>query len=286
MTASHERPLIVGLDGSSTGDAAVQWAVEEAALGGLPLLLLSGFTTPVANMSDGVPASSTWLAGDEAHGEAQRSVDLALTKIGTEYPTVDVSGRVARGNIYDEVLTSARHADMVIIGARGGFHLFHAGLLGTPLTRRSPAPVVVTPTGLAAKPDGEVVVGITRGDDAHPVLAYAFEYAQRHTAPVRVVCCLPGRRASYQGTEEWLFDALSVWQNAYPDIRLSSLVVAANPTSRLIVDSEHARLLVIGGRRRVDTQWALRRRVHRLLRWTRRPVAVVPVGPETRPTSD
>lgn len=252
------------------------------------MLLLGTSVAPTSGVWCGVPASSARGADDEAQSRARRGLDLALRTVGTEYPTVHARGRVVLDNMYDAVLTVAKRADTVIIGGSGrDRRISRTGLLVQPLTRQSVAPFVITPSDSAANPDGEVLVGITMDRDTRSVLGYAFEHARRHTASVRVVCCRPPRpialdneaTTAYRETEERLFDTLSAWQNIYPDVRISSSVVAAHPTARLIADSEHARLLVIAGRARRGADWTLRHRIRRLLRWTRRPVAVVPAGP-------
>ncbi len=281
MTSAPERPLVVGLDGSAGSDTALRWGGEEAARGGLPLLLVRSYSAPVSATPHCVPGPA-WIGDDGAQAEAQREVDLALTTIDQSFPLVHARGRVVRGEIQDAVLTLAKRADTVIVA--GDRHMLRVGSLVEPLTKRSAAPVVVIPPDSAAPREGEVLVGLTLGSDTHSVLAYVFEHARRHSAAVRVVCCWPPRRIAlsreatltFRETEELLFDTLAIWRQIYPDVRLSSSVVAAHPTAQLIVDSEHARLLVIGGQSRPGADWALRRRIHRLLRWTRRPVAVVP----------
>lgn len=287
MTATRPRPLVVDLDGAAGSDAAVQWAGEEAARAGQPVLLLASCGTADCGADDGEPAGSGCVADPEARLQAQQCLDHAHAAIDTRHPGIQVCGRVVHGNLYDTTLAIARHAAAVIIGAPGGEPPnLRYGLVDRPLTRRSPAPLVITPAGGANPPGGAVLVAATPAGDTQPVLAFAFEHARRHTAPVRVLCCQPSRRVALSPdagpssleTEARLFDTLAGWRASYPDVPLSAAVVAAQPTSCLIEHSAHARLLVIGARMRHGTDWALRYRIRRLLRWTGRPVAVIPAG--------
>lgn len=285
--AAPARALLVGVEASASAAAALRWAAEEAAVSGLPLVLLATYTAALGTASYVAPVTSAGLGEDVTRGASQRHLDAALAAIESGHPTVHASGRVVRGPLYDALLALAEHADALIIGAPGGDQrISRTGVLGQPLTKRSPAPVVITPPNPAAAPDGEVLVGLTMDNDTPGVLAYAFRHARRHATPIRIVCCWPPRRLplsaaatmTFAETEQQLFDTLLDWQNNYPDVRVSASVVAAHPSAALTTEAEHARLLVIGGPRRRGAHWTLRHRLHRLLRWTHRPVAVVPAG--------
>lgn len=287
MTDAPLRPLLVGIDGSSRDAAAVRWAGDEAARGGLPLLLLCGYTTPIV-ASHALAAPTPWPTSEMVRADAQRHIEQALEQVNTSYPAVRAVGRAVQGHVHDALLALGQHADSLVVGCPGGpdDRISRVGLIGQPITKRSASPIVITPASSSTAVIGDVIVGVTLGNEVHHVLAYAFEHARRHAARVRILCSRPARRTGLDAEsslarfqlEERLFDVLSVWQQIYPDVPVSSTVVTDHPTARLIVESERALLLVIGGRQRRGTDWILRHRVHRLLRWTRRPVAVVPTS--------
>ena len=76
MDTIGSQTIVVGIDGSTTSDAALAWAVEEAARRGMPLHLVSAGTYQGA-------------APDAAHGDADIEAQVSLQALA------DADARVA-----------------------------------------------------------------------------------------------------------------------------------------------------------------------------------------------
>src|ERR1700687_1401423 len=74
--------IVVGVDGSSTGDAALRWAIEEATLRQAKIDVIHAWQEPPA----GTPAAEATAHALEAlmGGDAQRSWDAVVSRVFTE----------------------------------------------------------------------------------------------------------------------------------------------------------------------------------------------------------
>lgn len=126
-------PVVVGLDGTATSDAALDFALREASLRGTGLIAVHGLTTP------GV--KDTVLDRDHAHAMiaeriATRQADHPDVKV-VEEVVLDTPGRALLGH--------ATSAQLAVVGSRR--RLGHRGLLlrstGQYLLHQAPCPVAV-----------------------------------------------------------------------------------------------------------------------------------------------
>lgn len=107
-------PIVVGADGSAASRAAVDFAVEQAALRDAPLLA-------VCALAD-APGS---LGGSRG---CQEDFEQAMIRLEKEHPRIAVLRHVATGSARDALLAATRDAQMLIVGSRG-----REGLRGMPL---------------------------------------------------------------------------------------------------------------------------------------------------------
>ena len=138
--------IIVGTDGSSHSQEAVEWAVREAAMRQAPVTVVIVFQAAVGYW-DGKPS---YPEGDElarrARAVAQEQADKALGQLGaTPPPAVEV--RAIHGIPADELMKAARGADMLIVAARGsgGFARLLLGSVATQLSHHALCPLVIIP---------------------------------------------------------------------------------------------------------------------------------------------
>ncbi len=119
-------PVVVGVDGSSPGQAALRFAADEALLRGVPLLVVHAPT-------DTVDTATTDTILNAAVEEAKQSPELA------------VHGRAVPGDARHALVDASRRAAAVVVGARGagGFAGMRLGSVSHAVIRRAHCPVFV-----------------------------------------------------------------------------------------------------------------------------------------------
>jgi nucleotide-binding universal stress UspA family protein len=130
--------LVVGVDGSRTSQAAVDYAFEAAALRGAGLRAIWVWQPPVF----GGPDEPTAIL------ECRRQLSEAVAgRIGT-HSDVDLTHEVHSGHPVEELAKASEHALAVVVGRRGqgGFTGMRLGSVPHGLLHRAGCPVVTVPT--------------------------------------------------------------------------------------------------------------------------------------------
>lgn len=135
--------IVVGVDGSPAGAAAIGFAFEEASVRGARLRALLAWTHPVSTgPGDMVPLVHDLgiLAADE-----QRLLSEALAGRRAEYPDVEVVAETVRGRAARVLAEASGHADLLVVGSRGrgGFAGLLLGSVGHAMLMRARCPVAV-----------------------------------------------------------------------------------------------------------------------------------------------
>lgn len=138
--------IIVGTDGSSHSQEAVEWGMREAAMRQAPVTVVIVFQADVGYWG-GKPS---YPEGDElarkARAAAQEQTDKALSQLGvTPPPAVEV--RAIHGIPAAELMKASREADMLVVAARGsgGFARLLLGSVATQLSHHARCPLVIVP---------------------------------------------------------------------------------------------------------------------------------------------
>ncbi|MEO3755288.1 universal stress protein [Streptomyces sp. B6B3] len=152
-----ERPVVLGVDGSAAGEAAVEFAFQEAAYRDVPLRALHAWTPADAPASP--PPDPSLPHPDRPHVLAQGEERLlAETLAGrTErYPAVRVERSVVRGRARPALIDASADAGLLVLGARGrgGFAGLLLGSVSQAVQAHAHCPVVVV-RGTAARADRE-----------------------------------------------------------------------------------------------------------------------------------
>lgn len=256
-------PIVVGTDGSSHADIAVEWAADEAVRHLRPLHIVH------ATERYDIPAERV-LAEATARAEKNRP-ELAVTgELITESPAYAL--RIA-----------ARRAFEVVVGHRGdgGFDGMLLGSTGLRAAGHAQGPVVVI-RGAATERYREVVVGVD--GPAETALRYAFRAAAARGAWLRAVhTWLPPERAypvaldrACATAAERLAEAVAPWQERYPDVKVIEQTPSGHPIRELAERSALADLLVVGSRAAMGPHGLFLGPVaHGAIHHARCPVAVV-----------
>jgi nucleotide-binding universal stress UspA family protein len=137
VRAPGRRPVVVGVDGSSSSRRALGWAAEEARLRGVQLRAIHAAEMP----PPGWPGLDG-LAGVAAENGLAVLNQAIADELGT---TAIVAREVARGTPADALLRAAEDAELLVVGSRGrgGFAGLLLGSVSHQCAHHSPCPVVV-----------------------------------------------------------------------------------------------------------------------------------------------
>jgi nucleotide-binding universal stress UspA family protein len=250
MAAQHS--IVVGLDDSHASWQALDWAADEAQHTGRPLLIahvehLDSDRTPV-----------------DAQGGARELLAAADTRLVQTHPGVSATTVLLAGDPADVLIELSYPADLVVVG-RGRRSLPHR-LLGSVANKvlahaGSPTAVVPDERGVASN---IVVVGVSDSPGGAAALDFAFAEAARRDAELVAVrswstrewrlaagAALPLSSPELWETQERtvLDDCVRPGRDAFPDVRVRT-VLSHDPTEVVLQrESELAAMLVLGCRR-------------------------------------
>jgi nucleotide-binding universal stress UspA family protein len=151
--------IVVGVDGSESAQAALEFALEEAARWSAHVHAVTAFHSPeywpvVYGMAGGmvVPPTMAELA-DDAERTARQALTDATGSVGPAARTVPVDVRVVPGSAGQVLLDQAAEADLLVVGhrGRGGIASACLGSVGLQCVLHAACPVVVVrPTSAPA----------------------------------------------------------------------------------------------------------------------------------------
>lgn len=147
MVAGAAFRIVVGVDGSGSSLAALEWALEEARLRSGQVHVVAVWHYPVIGDAAG-KAEDHEAFGDNArrvHAEAVRRASGA---------GVAVTGEVTEGHPAEVLLKAAAGADLLVVGSRGhgGFAGMRLGSVSGHAVHHAHCPVLVVRTGAGDGP--------------------------------------------------------------------------------------------------------------------------------------
>ncbi|MEO3752497.1 universal stress protein [Streptomyces sp. B6B3] len=236
--------VVVGVDGSSSSDAAVLQAAREARWRGARLHVVHVFRRPVAPTH--VPPLDLSPLDDLTEGAAQHARSVA--------PEVEITQTVADGAPVPVLAGESRTADLVVVGSRGmgGFVGMLLGSTAESLAAHGECPVLVVRE--EPKNSGPVVLGVDGTPGGEEAVDFAFaEAALRGTGIVAVHASQPDGEpvdTDMRDAERLLAQVLAGRRETFPDVTVRQDVVADDPRESLIEASRTAPLVVVGSRGR------------------------------------
>lgn len=262
------KPIVVGYDGSTASDLALEWAARAAADRGVPLEILVAWTLPASNFGGGTGGTYESELLDELRSQADLSLEHALSQAQRTSADLDVRGEVMVSSPAACLVERSKAAHLVVVGShgRGGF----TGLLLGSISRqvathaKCPAVVVRTPTDPDAK---EIVVGVDGSQPAQKALDWAIDEASRkgfslrvlHTWEVPPIGAITGVPTfsppelleDIKGSEmRTTAELLAGHRDRYPDVPVVQDVERGSPVHILCDASERAAMVVVGSRGR------------------------------------
>ncbi|WP_073876413.1 universal stress protein [Streptomyces sp. CB00316] len=139
--------VLLAVDGSEAGGAAVGFAFAEAALRGAPLVALHVWNTwsERAYKGPGDPINAMVVDIERLREAEQRLLDETVAACRKNFPQVRVERRLERSRIRPALIEASRDAQLLVVGARGhgGFTGLLLGSVSQALLHHAHCPVTV-----------------------------------------------------------------------------------------------------------------------------------------------
>jgi len=138
--------IVVGADGSSHSQRALEWAVLEAAARHVPLTVVTVYQADTSFWNGRGRDLDGDRSRERAQARATEQADKALSQLGDLQPP-PVTIQPVRGVPAEELLKAAGDAGMLVVGARGsgGFRRLRLGSASTHLAQHARCALVIIP---------------------------------------------------------------------------------------------------------------------------------------------
>ncbi len=273
MSSQHAASgIVVGVDDSPAAREAVRWAAREAELRQLPLTIVHAISPEVSSwLRTPVPAGV--LRWQHDHGRRLVDEAVELVERGSAHGgPAEVHTEVVPAAAAATLIDLSKDAELVVTGAQGSGR-WPGRLLGSVssgLLRHAHCPVAVIHEPDPARPASQapVLVGVDGSPASETATGIAFDEASRRRVglvalhswsdldvsdrPEGAGDDLPDTDwpATQSVAEQVLAERLAGWQEQYPDVAVSRVVVQAQPARQLVAQSGQAQLVVVGSRGR------------------------------------
>ena len=139
MQITQFNKIIVGVDGSPSSNAALEWAAQEAEIRGSTLELIHAWNYPNLGYEGYVAVL------EDFEKDASALLDEVVAFVRKNYPKLQLVSSLIQGPTAQTIMDRAKEADMVVVGSRGrgGFSALLLGSVGQQLVHHCPAPVVI-----------------------------------------------------------------------------------------------------------------------------------------------
>ncbi|SBT40195.1 Nucleotide-binding universal stress protein, UspA family [Micromonospora narathiwatensis] len=257
------RPVVVGVDGSSTSLTAAEHAARAAVRRSRPLHLVHGYLHPLGY---GVPLNPYDLGVPAPTAEAQRMLEQVAAELTERHPGLRVEVRQVAGGPGATLVEESRRADLVVVGSRGvgGFAGLLLGSVSGQVAQHGHCPVlVIRPAEQPIPVDGPVLVGVDGSESADLAVRLAADEAVGRSTELVLVHVRPPERAGAPAeaagavaaeqaeSAELLARAAALIRADHPVLTVSERPVqAASAEQALVAASGEAALVVVGSRGR------------------------------------
>jgi len=239
----NENRIVVGVDGTAEGEAAIRWATAEAKTRGTELALVHAFVWPLFP----VPLGSSDMApglrvmADKIVAEAQ---ELARKL----EPGIPLTAERIDGFPTPVLLRQSGRADLVVIGSRrlGATIGLLVGSIGLDLASHAHCPVIVVRPDQPPESGSHVVIGYDGSPTGEAALDFGLDYARRRHLDVRVVSVQSPHDERHHLSHRDMASAVHNREGAAADL----IHVTGHPAEQLIRWSADAQLIVVGSRGR------------------------------------
>lgn len=145
FSAGPDGRVVVGVDGSPSGDQALRLAFEEAAARRCPLIAIRAYEPPLPLWTPGMPVD---YHPDHRHAAERRGLGESLAHWRDKFPDVSVEALVVRGDPAGVLVGVSHTAQLLVVGSRG-FGSYAGTVLGSvslKLLHHADCPVLIART--------------------------------------------------------------------------------------------------------------------------------------------
>ncbi len=263
MDSIGSQTIVVGIDGSTHSDAALDWAVEEASARGLPLHVVSagvyrGEGPAGVHGDEAVDAQ----VAREALAAADARLATATEKALAAAPGLSVTSESGLERAADTLVALSARAHAIVVG-RSGHGPVVGAVLGSVAARvvaHAQCPVVVVRGPGHGGARSGVTVGVDGSALSELALAHAFDEASVRGVGLHVVHAwwtratagqAPATQADQIAREKLtLAEAMAGWAETYPDVEVRVSMPIGPAVLALTEAARAAELLVVGSRGR------------------------------------
>jgi nucleotide-binding universal stress UspA family protein len=145
--ANDGNVIVVGVDGSSGSDRAVDWALTEARVHGDRVMLVHSWEFPSFGVTNFAGDPLPVFGHDDIERLASEVLDAAVSGAKAKAPEVEVSGHLVEGHPGSALIDASAGARLLVVGSRGlgGFKGMVMGSVSSSCVHHARCPVVVIP---------------------------------------------------------------------------------------------------------------------------------------------
>lgn len=265
MSNPSLKPVIVGVDGSSSAVHAVRWAATEADRRHARLRIVYADVLSLVYLPDlpGYPLPVPYIQAAQRQGKEwlRRAADVARSEVAE----LEVETEICVGQAGAVLVNQSHGAHMIVVGSRGlgGFTGLVVGSVAVALSAHGHCPVAVVRGPGTALPEAPVVVGVDGSPTGEAALTTGFECAARRGVALRAVHTWNSMETNgarwtegegwdvvQTDQERWLAEHLTGWNERFPDVEVHRYVSHDKPARALLQQAQQAQLVVVGTRGR------------------------------------
>ena len=256
MRGHSNRPIVVGVDGSSTADQALRWAASDDCRRGRDVIALLAWSLldqhrldPEAGFDPGYSGKDALKALDEI---VARAVDTKTAASIQRHVVCDLAVRA--------LVDGSVGASLLVMGARGagGFPSLLLGSTSSRVLEKVGAPVALVRSDATAV--SQIIVGVDGSDTGSVALEWAVQEAQARncrivaihawTAPALVRRVFLDDAPIFKELAGFAADALdaALWAVDVKDVDVERRLVQGNAAGALLDGASEDSLLVVGSR--------------------------------------
>ena len=256
MNAIKAGSVVVGVDGSHHGDAALSWAAAHAALTSRPLVVAHGAGALGMGELIGGPLEAKELRREHGARVTEQAVALARRMA----PGVEITDLTVVADPREMLLSLSREAAIVVVGTRGHGSIASLLLGSVSLSLTSYAECSVAVVRVRDTPAAGVAVGLACDGSDRAALEFAAGlaaaeggaldavHAWRAVDRLENLLSASERHATKDRHERALSETLAGVGEKFPDVQVSRHLLEGRTVETLVKASQDADCLVLGSR--------------------------------------
>lgn len=253
--------IVVGFDGSTWSDAALEWGIAQASLEGRPLTLLHAIAptmVPNAGLYDGSEIAYGRFT-DEMQTDERSILDAAVAQAHALDPGLDVHPMLVISDARTAMLDLSESAAMIVVGSRGRGPVASLllGSVSVTVSKHAACPVIVVRPHDEDHPRHGILVGVDGTKASVAAIEFAYRIASFRVQPLTVLhgyqiadsVLAPtpdAPEADISDERALVSESLAGMAEKFPDVAVQVNLARGDGRRELITASADVELLVVG----------------------------------------